>query len=226
MGRRSGICDRQGQLRQMLAGRRSPRCLFAAACRLALLAAAVAAPAGGAPQAQPTAPHRRDGFAGAAGRERRLRLVPQLGTAVITSVGLSPDGKRVLTGGADGTARLWDAHTGQMVRSFAGHTARVAAVAFSPDGKYVLTGSDDTTARIWDPRPGAELCELLTFNDGTWAVADLNTGRYDASSGGNAKWLCWVIGNQPYDLSKFKSGRYAPGLLRRIWVGKPQHGVR
>ena len=53
----------------------------------------------------------------------------------------SPDGKQVLTGSEDKTARLWDAQSGKELRTFTGHTDWVMSVAFSPDGKQVLTGS-------------------------------------------------------------------------------------
>ena len=61
----------------------------------------------------------------------------------------SPDGKFILTSGADGTARLWDVQTGNEVRRFTGHTNQVRSVVFSLDGKYILTASDDNTARLW-----------------------------------------------------------------------------
>ena len=57
------------------------------------------------------------------------------------SVAFSPDGKTVLTGSCDKTARLWDAATGQPIGQPLAHQGAVGAVAFSPDGKTVLTGS-------------------------------------------------------------------------------------
>jgi WD40 repeat protein len=71
----------------------------------------------------------------------------------------SPDGSYVLTGGADRVAQLWDAHTGEELHHFAGHTDAVTAVAFSSDGAFVLTGSADRTAQLW------ELGELLSGDD-------------------------------------------------------------
>ena len=55
----------------------------------------------------------------------------------------SPDGKTVLTGSSDKTARLWDAATGRPLGLPMKHQDLVRAVAFSPDGKTVLTGSAD-----------------------------------------------------------------------------------
>ena len=68
----------------------------------------------------------------------------------ITSVAISHDGKYILTGSYDTTARLWDAHTGEILQVLEGHTDVITSVAFSPDGRYVLTGSEDNTARLWD----------------------------------------------------------------------------
>jgi tetratricopeptide (TPR) repeat protein len=65
-------------------------------------------------------------------------------------VAFSPDGKTVLAGSDDWTARLWDATTGQLLGPPMTHWGPVRAVAFSPDGKTVLTGSWDKTARLWD----------------------------------------------------------------------------
>src|SRR5262249_33578107 len=71
----------------------------------------------------------------------------------VNSVAPSPDGKYLVTGGGSGdspggesVARLWDVSSGQLLRTFKGHTSGVDSVAFSPDGKYVLTGSRDWTA--------------------------------------------------------------------------------
>jgi WD40 repeat protein/serine/threonine protein kinase len=67
---------------------------------------------------------------------------------------MSPDGRYLITGGANGDVRLWDPATGVSELEFIGHTADVKAAAFSPDGRYAVTGSVDGTARLWDARTG------------------------------------------------------------------------
>ncbi|MDQ1354724.1 MAG: hypothetical protein QG657_5033, partial [Acidobacteriota bacterium] len=67
----------------------------------------------------------------------------------VTAVAFSPDGKTLLTGSDDGTARLWRTDNGQPMAVPINVGSIVNAVAFSPDGKTLLTGSLDCTARLW-----------------------------------------------------------------------------
>ena len=71
-----------------------------------------------------------------------------------------PDG-RLLTGGNDFIARLWDARTGKVIRKFRGHTAIVDYVDVNRDGSRILTFSHgERSVRIWDPDDGKELWRL------------------------------------------------------------------
>src|ERR1039458_6622125 len=107
-----------------------------------------------------------------------VQLTVQLGHANdVTSVAFSPDGRLVLTGSKDMTARLWEAASGNEIRRFEGHTDRVTAVAFSPDGHEVLTGSGDKSARLWDAATGKELQRFLGHSGEVRSVAFSPDGR-------------------------------------------------
>jgi WD40 repeat protein len=77
----------------------------------------------------------------------------------VRAVAFSPDGRTVLTGSVDDTARLWDAATGQPRGEPLRHGGYVTCIAFSPDGNTVLTGSSKT-ARLWEVATGRLLGEL------------------------------------------------------------------
>lgn len=73
----------------------------------------------------------------------------------VASAALSPDGKLLVTGSWDHSAKIWDAATGRSLRKLeGGHTGYVNSAEFSPDGLQILTASDDGTARLWDVATG------------------------------------------------------------------------
>ncbi len=84
----------------------------------------------------------------------------------VLAVGFSADGKLLVTGGSDQTARLWDATTGEPVGSTFIHKdpharlepgerdGQVVAVALSPDGQVLATGTSAPSYRgrwrVWE----------------------------------------------------------------------------
>jgi WD40 repeat protein len=79
------------------------------------------------------------------------RAIPVRGHAgPVLSVGFGPGG-RLVTGGHDGTVRIWDAETGRQQWAFAGHDDVVRSVAFSRDLKsgLVASASSDGTVKVW-----------------------------------------------------------------------------
>ena len=69
-------------------------------------------------------------------------------------------GERVVTASDDGTARVWNAESGQQLALLAGHDAWVYHAAWSPDGTRIVTAGGDGTARVWDADTGAQRIAL------------------------------------------------------------------
>jgi WD40 repeat protein/tRNA A-37 threonylcarbamoyl transferase component Bud32 len=78
----------------------------------------------------------------------------------VNSVAFSPDGKRIVSGSADRTVKVWDAETVQEILSFLGNGGSVISVAFSPDGKRIVSGGNDKLVRVWDAETGQEKLTL------------------------------------------------------------------
>ncbi|MEP7121789.1 MAG: hypothetical protein ABJE95_12795 [Byssovorax sp.] len=76
------------------------------------------------------------------------------------SIAFSPDGQLLAMGMIDGTARLVDARTGELVRTFQGNEGFVRLVAFSPDGLLLASTSTSEAIRLWDARTGKERAVL------------------------------------------------------------------
>lgn len=90
-------------------------------------------------------------------------------TDMVTAVTFSPDGRRIVSGSADKSIRLWDADTRRAIGApLTGHTDGVLSVAVSPDGQRVISGASDDTIRAWPtPDQGAWpdlLCHKITEN--------------------------------------------------------------
>ena len=77
-------------------------------------------------------------------------------SSLITSVAISPDGKRIAVGNVLYTVVLYNATVGQQLLTLAGHFKEVDSVAFSPDGRWVASGSRDSTIRVWDASSGQQ----------------------------------------------------------------------
>jgi WD40 repeat protein len=83
---------------------------------------------------------------------RTLRPVRTLGALdgdAYTTVGFSPDGRRLAFGTNEGAAGVYDLRSGNVLVSFPGHTTNIYEAAFSPDGRQVATAAGDGKALIW-----------------------------------------------------------------------------
>jgi WD40 repeat protein len=126
----------------------------------------------------------------------RLPGTTQPGDAISAQrLAFSPDGRWLATAD-DSLIRLWGVTSGDLIRTFSGHSGEVWAIAFSPDGSQLASGGADAQAYIWDVNTGAtqfeltahtEAIEELAFSpDGRWLVTtsdDLSMKVWEAASG-------------------------------------------
>jgi WD40 repeat protein/basic membrane lipoprotein Med (substrate-binding protein (PBP1-ABC) superfamily) len=82
---------------------------------------------------------------------------------LVPGLEFSPDGNRLATGSLDGTAKIWDASTGQELLKLAGHTDGILDIAFHPSGEHLATTSMDGTIRVWNI---SQSHEYLSFPTG------------------------------------------------------------
>jgi LPXTG-site transpeptidase (sortase) family protein len=129
----------------------------------------------------------------------------QVFTGPLDAVAFSPDGSLLVSGGRDNTIRLWNAATGELLRSTEGHVDWVTSVAFSPDGTFLVSGSRDNTVRQFDANTG-ELMHVVGSHDGdVTAVAISPDGMVIASGSRDSHIKLWDVqtGQQLSSLDQF-----------------------
>lgn len=86
----------------------------------------------------------------------------------IRRLALLPAGKQLVSVGDDMLVKLWDAETGQLVRSMDGHAPQTPegyatalyALAISPDGQTIATGDRIGEVVLWETATGKEIGRL------------------------------------------------------------------
>jgi WD40 repeat protein len=69
---------------------------------------------------------------------------------IMRTAGFSADGGRVVTSSRDGSARVWNANTGEPQTPPLRHGEAIVASAFTGDGRRVITASRDGLLTTWD----------------------------------------------------------------------------
>mmetsp|Transcript_33861 Transcript_33861/g.79161 ORF Transcript_33861/g.79161 Transcript_33861/m.79161 type:complete len:400 (-) Transcript_33861:135-1334(-) len=119
--------------------------------------------------------------------ENALEALRQLGEVLllkghigpVNDCAVFPDGSSVLSAGADGTARIWDASTGVQKISLSGHEGEVRCCACYQAGNDVraVTGGQDSTVRVWDVTRGLCLHTLRNHQGPVFSCSVSTDGR-------------------------------------------------
>ena len=97
----------------------------------------------------------------------------------------SPDGKRLATINALGTAKLWDLTQIKNIFHSLKDSQTVGTVRFSPDGQMLASGSADGTIKLWNWRRGKVLHRLKGHETRVSEIAFSPDGQTLASSSGD-----------------------------------------
>jgi WD40 repeat protein len=137
---------------------------------------------------------------------------------VLWWLAFTPDGRRLLSGGKDGTVRLWEAETGKELHRL-DKAGWVTSVAFAPDGRQALIGAQEGLTRLWDVENWKEL-NRFEAPRGVVSVALSSDGRHALIAGG-AEGLkkhpilqLWDL-KAGKNLNRFEDARRIPGVFQK-----------
>lgn len=114
-------------------------------------------------------------------KTQRIRNIFDGHQQEIYSLDFSRDGRLIVSGSGDKTARIWDMQDGSSktltIHEPEAPDSGVTSVAISPDGRLVAAGSLDTIVRIWDVQTGQLVERLKGHKDSVYSVAFTPDGK-------------------------------------------------
>ncbi len=110
---------------------------------------------------------------------------------------LSPDGKLLAAGTDKCQVFVWDAKTGEKIRSFGLDGGGAVGLLFRPDGKELLTAPggavSDYTLRLWDVGTGKEVRRFTGHTSTVYGVAQSRDGKQMVSASADQTVRLWDV---------------------------------
>ena len=111
----------------------------------------------------------------------------------ITSTAISSDGRNLISGSWDETARVWDLQSGKNIQRFTGHDDALLCVAVSPVGDLVASAGWDDTIWIWNRITGSPVRALTGHKGSIISLAFSPDGRWLVSGSEDRTARLWEV---------------------------------
>ena len=137
---------------------------------------------------------------------------------------LSPDGKKLASGGCDRIVNVWDISGGvanaKLEQSIENHADWVFAVAFSTDDKFLVTGSRDKTAKMWDLEHKESVLTFPEHQAAVYGVAIKADGKTGFSAGDDNQIRAWTTTGDQAGKQARASGGHGKTITKLVEVPK------
>ncbi|MDQ2904317.1 MAG: WD40 repeat domain-containing serine/threonine-protein kinase [Chloroflexota bacterium] len=111
----------------------------------------------------------------------------------VDAISWSPDGRRIVSGQANGAAQVSDTGNGHPGYCYRGHSTPVYTAAWSPSSKFVASGSRDGTVHIWNATSGNRLFTYANHSSFILGVAWSPDGTRVASASNDHTVQVWQV---------------------------------
>ncbi|NMC07410.1 MAG: hypothetical protein GYA24_19500, partial [Candidatus Lokiarchaeota archaeon] len=109
----------------------------------------------------------------------------------ILSITANPMASRLLIGGYDRVAEVWDMKTSKLLHALADHAGAIDAVALDTTGKLAATGGRDGAVVVWKVETGDELRKFFAHAKPVLALAFSNDSSHLASGSEDGSIKIW-----------------------------------
>jgi WD40 repeat protein len=130
----------------------------------------------------------------------------------VQAVAFAPDGRRLATGGVDGSVVIWEVGNGAQKERSDHPQSRVVYLAFSPDGTTLASGHGNSAVVLWNVMTGKERV-LLTGHANEGICLDFSPDGATLATGGEKPGIrLWDVAS-----GKIKATlRARPGAVRSV----------
>jgi WD40 repeat protein len=112
-------------------------------------------------------------------------------TAAVNAVAVSKDGKRLASAGQDGTVKVWNAISGNLLWNLQGHKGAVYHLAFNPNGRRLASSGQDGTVHVWNVETGKPALVFGAHGEPVHGLAWSPDGQWLASAGDDSTIRMW-----------------------------------
>lgn len=112
-------------------------------------------------------------------------------TGTVTAVTYSPDGRSIISAGADATVRIWTATSGLLARVIP--LDHGAATTIAVQGHRIATGHADGYIAVWDMSSGHKLADLRRNEAAIWSLAFTDVPGRLVAAGHDWKVSLWDL---------------------------------
>ena len=120
-------------------------------------------------------------------------------TKAINSLAVSPDNKRLVSGGADRKIFLWNLSDGDWIAEFE-EDKEINILRFFPNGNYMLAGTAEAVIKVYDMRHNNSIGKLEGHSKGIKALTISKNGEMIYSGSSDQTMRVWSMKTK-YDLN-------------------------